>query len=100
MRIGDHTFAIVSKSSINEVVAQRLFRRYVMHSVAPDLRCQQWGSVVVSARPKLDPIGKANARRMRPVTEQQTDLLSTGTPGLDAMITGCSDYWFTPQSKV
>jgi KaiC/GvpD/RAD55 family RecA-like ATPase len=87
MRIGDHTFAIVSRNSIAEVVAQDTYRELVMHSLGDDIDKPDWGTVLISARPKLDPIGDANAR-----PTHSSDLLSTGTAGLDAMLSGRSGY--------
>jgi len=97
MRVGEHTFAIVTSASLNSVIAQDLTRARVRKAagIQPNDH-KNWGTVIVSPRPPLVPIGDANSQDPNSTEEDQTPTtpeLHSGTPGLDAMLNDRPNIW-------
>lgn len=109
MLIGEHSFSIVTKQGINDVIAQRQTKRLVKKSIGKERLPStsetdrnakdtfRWATIIVAPRTHLPSIGRENKLAKASAGSGDDGLrqegksdrwLSIGTPGLDAMLRG------------
>jgi KaiC/GvpD/RAD55 family RecA-like ATPase len=95
MLIGEHSYAIVTRDRLDDVIAQEATKDKV-HKMAVEKQGGQdnqgnWGTVIVAPRKRLPSIGKENLVDKNKGAENEphiSKMLCSGTPGLDAMLLG------------
>ena len=96
--LGTHTWALLTKRNIiTQIASRRLRREIINREKGHDGERPNWGTIAVFPRPSLFPIGKLQLWETLPNEERErrepATRITTGTPGLDEMLTGDTRYW-------
>lgn len=95
--LGQHTWATINQQNAIGVIASEDLLDHVKEIATRSATIVKgtptWGTLVVFPRPRFPAIGEMNRNGDSDAGLIRQQMVSTGIPGLDAMIRGASEYW-------
>ncbi len=98
--LGEYTWATINQDNQREILTFKPLLLSIRNKILKQYsQSSQFQSIIVLAPPRLFKIGNLQKWKHLP-NEETSERLSTGTPGLDQMLSGASEHWAQPTRMI